>query len=200
MDELKDRLFGKSPGWSDHKPSTEERKTGQMEFSKEDTKTAFTSVVDRMKVDKVFDATVRSFVKKVEELDDPEKEVEGLLGEVDAHVATFNSMCMLAEGIKGKFDLPRAIKAADALLDELDPVSEVLGKRVVEFRSVFDNHLKHRCVLLSTLVKDMIDLGLTEQSAMAIVDKTWTSMVKTALSGLADKAEPHLKVTRKKSE
>ena len=185
-----------------------EEKVEQMEadaaFVNLDTKTAFSAVVARMKSDDAFRAAINSFIAEVMKKSNggglPDKEVEALLNEVDVHVATFDGLLDLAEGVQGKFDIKRAAAIVDGLIDELDPVSKILGNRLVEFRSIFDGHMKHRCVLLSTLVKDMMDMGLSEENAMKIMEKNWSSMVKAAVESVVKAAEPHLKVTKSESK
>jgi pSer/pThr/pTyr-binding forkhead associated (FHA) protein len=182
-----------------------EEKVEQMEadaaFINLDTETAFKAALARMKSDERFREGIQNFVtdtvpKKTKGEAATESEMEDLLGELDVHVTTFEAIIGLAEGVKGKFDIPRAAKAIDSLIDELDPVSKILGNRLVEFRSVFDGHMRHRCVLLSTLVKDMMDLGLSEENAMKIMEKNWSSMIKTAVESVVKAAEPHIKVTK----
>jgi hypothetical protein len=185
-----------------------EEKVEQMEadaaFINLDTKTAFTAVVSRMKADESFRAAIKNFIGEVMKETNggaaTEKEVNDLLSDVDEHVAVFDALCGLAEGVKGKFDIPRMTKAVDGLIDELDPVSKVLGNRLVEFRSVFDGHMKHRCVLLSGLVKDMMDLGISEENAMKIMEKNWSSMIKTAVESVVKAAEPRIKATKADSK
>ena len=166
--------------------------------------TAFSAVVSRMKSDAAFRSAINSFtadvMKKSNGGEFIDKEVDAMLSDMDQHVAPFDAICGLAEGAKGKFDIPRAAAALDGLIDELDPVSKILGNRLVEFRSIFDGHMKHRCVLLSTLVKDMMDLGISEENAMKIMEKNWSSMVKTAVESVVKAAEPHIKVTKKDSK
>lgn len=185
-----------------------EEKVEQMEadaaFINLDTKTAFTAVVSRMKADESFRTAIKNFIGEVMKETNggaaTEKEVNNLLSDVDEHVAVFDALCGLAEGMKGKFNVPRMTKAVDGLIDELDPVSKVLGNRLVEFRSVFDGHMKHRCVLLSGLVKDMMDLGISEENAMKIMEKNWSSMIKTAVESVVKAAEPRIKVTKADSK
>jgi hypothetical protein len=121
--------------------------------------------------------------------DKPDNEVAEVIAELDEHAETFASLCELAEGVKGKFDIKRATKIVGELLDELEPASELVMKHLGEFRDVFDGHLKHSCLLRAKLIKEMMDVGITEDHAMKIMESSWTRIVKSAADGIAKAAE-----------
>lgn len=157
---------------------------------------AFKAVVHRVANEPAFRTLIETLTGSLERAkkrakgdDSPKDEADDLLGDLDDYADMLSNLCALAEGLKGKFDIPRATKAIDELFDELAPLDELIKKRGAEFRDtfrgVFDEQLQHACLLRAKLVKDMMDVGITEDHAFEIMTKSWGAIIESALKGVA---------------